>query len=144
MQSSNTGGAGCNSCHRAPEFDIAPNSNQNGVVGVAGDPTGSDLTNERSPSLRDLVDTTGASNGPFMHDGSLTTLDEVIAHYDDIDIPAFVNVADFLNTLDNRLQTGGAPQSLGLTAAEQAQIVEFLETLSGTNVYTDAKWSDPF
>ena len=143
---SNMGGNGpnCDSCHRPPEFDIAPNSDQNGVVGVAGDPTGSDLTNTRSPTLRDLVDPDGNSNGPFMHDGSLTTLADVIDHYDDIDIPATVDVSDFLDTLDNRLQQGGNPQSLGLTNTEKDQIVQFLETLSGSNVYTDEKWSDPF
>ena len=144
MTNRGAGGAGCASCHRPPEFDIAPNSGQNGVVGVAADPTDSDLTNTRSPSLRDLADPSGAANGPFMHDGSLTSLDDVIDHYDDIDIPTTVNVTDFLNTLDNRLQTGGVPQSLGLTNAEKQQIVDFMETLSGTDVYTDAKWSDPF
>lgn len=144
MQAQNNGGAGCASCHRPPEFDIAPNSGQNGVVGVANNPTASDLTNTRSPTLRDLLNTSGGSNGPFMHDGSLATLRTVIDHYDDIQIPATVNVADFLNTLDNRLAPGGNPQVLNLIDTEKDQIIAFLQTLSGSNVYTDPKWSDPF
>lgn len=140
----NNGGAGCASCHRPPEFDIAPNSGQNGIVGVANNLTASDLTNTRSPTLRDLLDTSGGSNGPFMHDGSLATLRAVIDHYDDIQIPATVNVTDFLNTLDNRLTQGGNPQMLNLTDTEKDQVVAFLQTLSGSNVYTDPKWSDPF
>lgn len=143
-QNRNNGGAGCAGCHRPPEFDIAPNSDHNGVVGVANNPAASDLTNTRSPTLRDVVNTTGGTNGPFMHDGSLTTLRDVIDHYDDIQIPANVNVTDFLNTLDNRLTQGGNPQSLNLTNAEKEQIVTFLETLSGANVYTSSKWSDPY
>lgn len=140
----NNGGAGCASCHRPPEFDIAPNSDHNGIVGVANNPTASDLTNTRSPTLRDLLNTSGGSNGPFMHDGSLATLQTVIDHYDDIQIPATVNVTDFLNTLDNRLTQGGNPQMLNLTNTEKDQIIAFLQTLSGSNVYTDPKWSDPF
>ena len=63
-----SGGAGCQGCHRAPEFDIAPNSGNNGVVGIAGG-TGTDFTNTRSPSLRNIPSGSGAPNGPFMHDG---------------------------------------------------------------------------
>lgn len=37
-------GAGCQGCHRAPEFDIDPNSLNNGVIGIAGMP-GIDLFN---------------------------------------------------------------------------------------------------
>ena len=36
------GGAGCNACHNAPEFDIDPNSKNNGIIGkIAG--TGIDI-----------------------------------------------------------------------------------------------------
>ena len=62
------GGAGCGMCHRAPEFDIVSNSNQNGIIGVANQPLEFDLTNTRAPTLRDLVNPNGGFNGPFMHD----------------------------------------------------------------------------
>ena len=61
-------GAGCAACHRPPTFDIDPNSGHNGIIGSLGG--GTDLTNTRSPSLRDVVDAQGRPHGPFMHDGS--------------------------------------------------------------------------
>jgi len=145
MSNPNNGGAGCDRCHRAPEFDIAPNSNQNGIFRVANSVTEFDLTNERSPSLRDMVGPGGSSNGPFMHDGSLATIRDVIDHYDDIQAPTTEPpLSDFLNTLDNRLIDGNTPQQLNLTDAEKDQLEAFLLTLTGVSIYTDPKLSDPF
>ena len=129
------GGAGCAGCHRPPEFDIDPNSRNNGIIAsLAG---GTDLTNTRSPSLRDLLGPSGQSNGPFMHDGSRSTLAEVINHYTAIP-------SDNTN-LDPRLRRpGGAVQTLNLSPQQRADIAAFLATLTGSNVYTDAKWSTPF
>ncbi|HQQ97382.1 MAG TPA: cytochrome c peroxidase [Cyclobacteriaceae bacterium] len=131
------GGAGCQGCHQAPEFDIAPNSGNNGVVGIAGG-TGTDFTNTRSPSLRNILNGSGAPNGPFMHDGSKPTIESVIEHYNKIVlVPG--------NTLiDPKLTPGGKPHQLNLTQNEKDALVAFLKTLTGTNVYTDARWSDPF
>ncbi|MDX6765540.1 MAG: cytochrome c peroxidase [Candidatus Methylacidiphilales bacterium] len=129
-------GAGCAGCHRPPEFDIDPNSRNNGIVASLSG--GTDLTNTRSPSLRDLMAPGGSTtNGPFMHDGSLTTLAAVIAHY---------NAIPANNTnLDPRLQRpGGQVQNLNLTAQQRADLEAFLKTLTGSNVYTDPKWSNPF
>jgi cytochrome c peroxidase len=130
------GGAGCQGCHRAPEFDIDPNSNNNGVVGVIGG--GQDLTNTRAPSLRDVVKADGSSNGEFMHDGSLNTILDVINHYDSIVI------IPGNNTLDNRLRPGGNPQNLQLTTQEKVELEAFIKTLSGSDVYTNPIWSNPF
>ena len=135
MLSRNQGGANCATCHRPPEFDIRPNSLNNGVIGVFGS-ADTDLTVTRSPSLRDLVRPDGIENGPFMHDGSLTSLNEVIDHYD-------TGITDNSN-LDNRLQNNGSPQNLNLTTTEKEQLVEFLKTLTGSQVYTEERWSDPF
>ena len=139
----NDGGANCQDCHRAPTFDIAPNRRNNGVIGVAGDPNGIDVTNTRSPSLRDLVNPDGVPNGPFMHDGSLMTLLDVINHYDRI------TIEPNNNNLDNRLRGGGRGgngqgQNLQLTDAEKNALVAFLGTLTGSAIYTDEKWSSPF
>lgn len=132
------GGAGCAVCHRPPEFDITPNSGNNGIVGSLEG--GSDFTNTRSPSLRDVVKTDRTPNGPFMHDGSKATLAAVIAHYNAI--PAVVPGLDA--RLTRRAPGGPQPQRLNLSAQDQANLVTFLETLSGNNLYTDPKWSDPF
>lgn len=135
------GGAGCAGCHRPPEFDIDPNSGNNGVVGSIGG--GSDFTVTRSPSLRDMVGPGGSSNGGFMHTGDFATIEQVIAHYNSI--PAIVP------GLDNRLIRGGGPgggdpqpQRLNLSAQQQADLAAFLRTLTGSALYTDPKWSDPF
>lgn len=133
------GGAGCAGCHRAPEFDIVPNTQNNGVIGVAGNSSGIDLFNTRSPSLRDLFKHDGTSNGPFMHDGSFNTLLEVINHYNKIpNNPANTN-------LDHRLnQPGIGLQTLNLSEQEKSALISFIKTLSGSDVYTNEKWSDPF
>jgi len=130
-----SGGLGCAGCHRVPEFDIDPNSLNNGIIGKIGG--GSDLTNTRSPSLRDLVNSAGQPNGPMMHDGSKATLLAMVEHYNAIDAAGNTN-------LDNRLKPGGSGQNLNMTAAEKEAVVAFLKTLSGVSVYTDTKWSSPF
>ena len=136
MTNANNNGAGCNSCHRAPEFDIDPDSDNNGIIGVAGDPLGVDVTNTRSPSLRDMVNPDGELNGAFMHDGSLLTILDVIDHYDNIPN----NGAN--TNLDNRLNGGGG--NLNLTDTEKENLEAFLLTLTGSDMYTNEKWSDPF
>lgn len=139
------GGAGCAGCHQPPEFDIRPGSGHNGVFAIAGSTTEFDLTNTRSPSLRDLVDPDGNSNGPFMHDGSLDSLLDVVNHYDSITEPTTEPLrTQWRNTIDNRLLPGGNPQNLNFNDTEKAQLVAFMRTLTGSNLYTDEKWSDPF
>lgn len=129
------GGAGCAVCHRPPEFDIDPNSGNNAVIAAIGG--GTDLTNTRSPSLRNLAGPTGQLNGPLMHNGSFTTIAQVINHYD-------VIPADNPN-LDPRLRRpGGGVQRLNLTPQQRLDLEAFLLTLSGTAVYTDQRWSNPF
>ncbi|CAN0541686.1 unnamed protein product, partial [Laminaria digitata] len=53
------GGLGCERCHRAPEFDISPNSDNNGVISSTSNPGQVDFDITRSPSLRDLFNTAG-------------------------------------------------------------------------------------
>lgn len=135
-----SGGAGCVACHRAPEFDIDPSSLNNGVTTTAGIDI-LDVTNVRAPTLRDIVNPDGTLNGPLMHDGSKTTLMDVINHYNEIP-----NNSE--NTfLDPRLK--GPPgsnsnQILNLTDDQKNALIAFLKTLTGVDVYTNEKWSNPF
>ena len=135
----NQNGAGCITCHGAPEFDIDPMSLNNGVIGVFGDPTATDLIVTRAPTLRDIFNYQGVLNGALMHDASSATMVNVIEHYNEIDATGNTN-------LDNRLRGGpGANgQNLNLTETDILALEAFIKTLSGTNVYTDTKWSDPF
>ena len=131
-----SGGLGCGGCHRAPEFDIDPNSLSNGFGGsIAGTP---DFTNTRAPSLRNIVNIQGNPNGPMMHTGIITTLQAAIGHYG--------NMTNNLNNtnLDPRLKPNGLGQQLNLNATEINAVIAFLKTLSGTDVYTNRKWSNPF
>jgi cytochrome c peroxidase len=131
----NQGGAGCAVCHHPPEFDIDPASGNNGVITAIGG--GADLTNTRSPSLRNLANASGQMNGPFMHNGAFTTLAQVIDHYAAIpgDNP----------NLDPRLRRpGGGVQTLNLSAQQRHDLEAFLLTLGGNALYTDPKWSNPF
>ena len=79
---------------------------------------GSDWGRFRTPTLREI-----ASTPPYMHDGSLATLEEVINFYD---------------------QGGGTPehkdpllQPLGLSDSEKADLIEFLKSLSGDPVIVE-------
>jgi len=136
------GGAGCAACHQPPTFDIDPNTGHNGVITAIGG--GQDLTNRRSPSLRDLVDAEGNSHGPFMHDGSKASLLDVVNHYNAISV--------ITPGLDPRLagpppRPGGpppTPQRLNLSQAQKEALVAFLGTLTGESVYADSKWASPF
>jgi cytochrome c peroxidase len=131
------GGLGCAGCHAAPEFDIDPNTKNNGIIGTIGSPT-IDVTNTRAPSLRDLVKLNGNTNGPMMHTGVITSLQAAIGHY------GTINIAPGNTNLDPRLTPNGFGQHLNLTAPEVNAVIAFLKTLSGTDVYVNPKWSNPF
>jgi cytochrome c peroxidase len=131
------GGLGCGSCHRAPLFDIDPTSKNNGVMGSL-DGSGPDVTNTRSPSLRDVVQGDGTANGPFMHNGMSTDLGTVLQHYGTMGMQR-------MNTnIDPRLRPNGSPQRLVITQDETEAVIAFLKTLSGNKIYTEEKWSNPF
>ena len=66
----------------------------------------------KTPTLRDV-----ARRGPYMHDGSLPTLKEVVAFYDRGGIA--------------NPSLSPEMKRLGLSAAEQADLVAFMESLTG-------------
>lgn len=135
------GGAGCGACHRPPEFDIANNTLHNGMIRAIDGSI--DLENTRSPSLRNLVGPNGSSNGPFMHNGALSNLEMVINHYNQLPLEILDSTLYF-NSMDPRLRPNGNLQNLNLSQAEKDALVAFLLTLTGSDVYTDPRWSDPF
>lgn len=131
------GGLGCGGCHASPEFSIDPNSGNNGIIGNLS-AAGIDINNTRSPSLRDIVGPDGNPNTPMMHTGQLRGLQAVLGHY------ANINVAPGNTRLDPRLRPNGVGQQLNLSQTEVDALIAFMRTLTGRNVYTDARWSDPF
>ncbi len=131
-----SGGLGCNACHRAPEFDIDPNSKNNGVIASIS-AASVDISVTRSPSLRDVVNANGVTNRPLMHSGVIKNLGTVLAHY----AAGIVNNAN----LDEKLKPNGRiVQQLYLQAGESATIIAFIKTLIEKNGYTNKRWSSPF
>ena len=127
------GGLNCATCHQPPEFIIDRNSGNNGLVITAtGD--GTDISITRSPSMRDLVGPNGQLNGNMMHTGNFT-MRAMLQHY---------NVVPQAQGLDPRLRPNGNPQRLNMTEQEFQQMEAFLRTLTGNDMYTNPKWSDPF
>ena len=93
----------------------------------------------RAPSLRDLTRVGERVNSPMMHTGANRSLRAVINHYNTIALNQNQNP-----NLDARLAPNRIGQDLNLTQSEISALVAFLQTLSGTNVYIDKKWSNPF
>jgi cytochrome c peroxidase len=111
-----TGKAGCANCHSGWAFtdngfhDIGLPGNDLGRGPIIGLPAVNHAF--KTPSLRELTWT-----APYMHDGSLATLDDVIEHY--------VSGGVRRPTRSPDLVTG-----LKLDEAERSQLVAFLESLS--------------
>ncbi|MBT8445831.1 MAG: c-type cytochrome, partial [Gammaproteobacteria bacterium] len=112
----------------AIEFDAAvkaaaapPRVNDLGRYEVTGDPA--DRWKYRTPGLRNV-----ALTAPYMHNGSLATLTEVIEFYNRGGVPH--------ETLDPLIGP------LGLSAAETEDIVAFLQSLTGASI--DAIVADAF
>lgn len=134
-----SGGFNCASCHRPPEFDIDPNTLNNGFV--RGNPAfgpGNDYSITRTPTLRDMVNPNGVLNGGMFHFGAATNINLIFAHYD------FRQIDSNNINLDQRYLANGLPVWLDITMQERQQINAFLLTLTGSDVYTNPKWSDPF
>lgn len=139
------GGFGCASCHRPPEFDIDPNSRSNGVVFTPGNtmPNGGvDTIVFKSPSLRDVVNPDGQLNGRLMHTGNFVSLNNVLNHYNSINL--FPQAQGVAEAIDERLIPNGSPQNLDMSNQERNRVAAFLRTLTGVDVYINEKWSDPF
>jgi cytochrome c peroxidase len=133
-----TGQARCGRCHtgqiqivRLPQNNgLDRVSRDLGVRGVTGDLA--DDGEFKVPSLRNI-----ALRAPYMHDGRLATLRDVVDFYDD-------DIQDHRN-LDPVLEgRNGGPVRLNLTSREKLALVAFLETLTDEKFVTDPKFSDPF
>ena len=128
----------CNSCHGTETF-TAPAPRNNGIENPSIDRGVGGVTNIpaqfgsfKVSSLKNIELT-----APYMHDGRLTTLEQVIEHYNS-GIQAHPNLAPQLRNPD------GTPKRLNLSPTEKAALVAFLKTLTDRNITTDIKFSNPF
>lgn len=125
----------CSSCHATDLFTDGSYRN-NGITSdfrfdkgreeVTSDVT--DLGKFKVPSLRNVEYT-----DPYMHDGRLTSLEEVLNHYSD-----GVKISE---TLDPLLLKDGRP-GIALTESEKADIITFLKTLTDKEFLADKRFSE--
>ena len=85
-----------------------------------------DVGKFRVPTLRNI-----AITAPYMHDGSIRTLDEVIDHY-----------AAGGRAANPNLSTGLKPFTL--TMEERQDLIAFLESLTDRELLRDERWSNPW
>ena len=85
-----------------------------------------DIGRFRAPSLRNI-----ALTAPYMHDGSMATLEEVIAHYSAGGKLPHPNKTHIL-------------RSFSLTDEEKHDLIEFLMSLTDEELLRDPRWSDPW
>jgi cytochrome c peroxidase len=129
----------CFGCHNTDVF-IGDNARNNGLSERNTDEgtyiyTQNDLDKGKfkTPSLKNV-----AVRGRFMHDGSMTSLDQVIEHYNS-GIRANENLDPHLVDIATR-----TPIKMGLTTLEKSQLKAFLETLTDYTLLSDEKFSNPF
>jgi len=84
------------------------------------------------PSIRNI-----ALTGPYMHDGRFETLAEVIDFYSE-NIQAHPNLSEKLK------DENGKPVQMNFNETEKADLVAFLETLTGLTHMDDINLSTPF
>ncbi|MFT5386599.1 MAG: cytochrome c peroxidase [Saprospiraceae bacterium] len=134
--------ANCSSCHGNIEEGVAaPGLIQanNGLAMDYGDDQGMGDTNSSSsfkglfkvPTLRNIEKT-----GPYMHDGRLATLEDVVEHYS--------NGIQNHENLSTELKSGSQAVRFNYSESEKADLVAFLRTYTDEDFLTNSKYSDPF
>ena len=83
------------------------------------------------PTLRNI-----ALTGPYMHDGSFETLEEVVEHYS-------TGIKNHQN-LSAELKNGSQAIKFNFSAEEKTALIAFLNTFTDKKMLTDEKYADPF
>jgi cytochrome c peroxidase len=87
----------------------------------------------KAPTMRNI-----ALTAPYMHDGRFKTLEEVLDHYNEHIRSGSPNLDPLIMEASN--ETRG--NTLALTAAEKAQIIKFLHTLTDETFITEKRFSE--
>ncbi|MEK9502557.1 MbnH family di-heme enzyme [Gemmatimonadota bacterium DH-20] len=96
-----------------------------GIHAITGDPA--DMGKMRAPTLRNI-----AVTAPYMHDGSIGTLDEVLRdHYE-------------LGGRTGSPLTDRLVVRFGLSTTERRALIAFMESLTDSTFLTDPRFSDPW
>lgn len=152
--------AECYHCHAGPNFSTSfrsatteagpPDFQNNGLYNL--DPTGAypqsngglyeftgdprDQGKFRVPTLRNI-----ALTAPYMHDGSIPTLAEVVDHY----TAGGRNLQDGPNAGDGRQNPNKSPlvRPMQISAEDKTDLVAFLESLTDQTFVTDPRFAAP-
>lgn len=110
-------------------------SDNTGLFDMSGERR--DMGRFKAPSLRNIGVT-----APYMHDGSVATLPEVVANYE----RGGRLIEDGQYAGDGRLSPYKSEFVTGfeLTDEERADLLAFLDSLTDQTVLSDARFSDPF
>ena len=106
-----------------------------GIIEISGKPD--DMGKYRAPSLRNV-----ALTAPYMHDGSIATLEDVVATY----AAGGRNITNGPNAGDGRRNPHKSELigNIDITEQDQKDIVAFLKTLTDEEFVNDKQYSDPF
>lgn len=104
-----------------------------GLFAVSGRPE--DRGKFRTPSLRNV-----AVTGPYMHDGSIATLEEAIDHFNE---GGRAMAGIFAGDGRNNPQKDPRIRPLGLTALEKSELTAFLRSLTDECFLSDPRYGDP-
>jgi len=128
-------GGNCAHCHGGPKL-YQELFHNNGLDQQAGDGGRQQVTGQaldagrfRVPTLRNI-----ALTAPYMHDGRLATLTDVLDHYSD-HVQASPTLASELVSA----QAGG----LRLTSSEKKDLLAFLHLLTDTSFVRNPRFADP-
>ena len=110
-------------------------ANNTGIAELTGRPE--DMGRFRAPTLRNV-----ALTAPYMHDGSIATLEEVLDHYAaggrTIKDGPYAGVGR-----DNPLKSSFVP-GFEMTPEERADMIAFLRSFTDETFVTNPKFSDPW
>jgi len=122
----------CENCHKMPLFTdntfrnigLKPDTalRDSGRIRITG--VEDDYMKFKVPSLRNV-----AMTYPYMHDGRFRTLQQVLRYYAN---------GNFFGNYDKSIE-----RNIGLTDAEQADIIAFLKTLTDQQFLHDRRFADP-
>ncbi len=106
-----------------------------GLYDMSGKPR--DMGRFKAPTLRNI-----AFTAPYMHDGSISTLGEVIDHY--ARGGRLIKTGEYAG--DGRLSPYKSEFVVGFDLSEQerADLLAFLDSLSDQTLLTNERWSNPF
>lgn len=123
-----------NGLYNLDEQGAYPTGNR-GVYEITGNPN--DMGRFRPPSLRNV-----ALTAPYMHDGSIPTLEAVVRHY----AAGGRDISDGPYQGDGRRNPIKSTLVTGFTITDQevADLVSFLTSLTDTDFITNPAYADPF